>query len=297
MTGFGDASAQHDGAHFAVEVRALNNRYFKAAVRLPEELLSLEAELEAEIRKRVSRGSVTLTVHYKDTSAHAAYEINEAALKAYLQHLTAIENEVNAASGGGRQVEIDLASMLALPGVVQPPDHAELLDRCRPIVRRLLDQACAKMLAMREQEGRTLVDDLQTQRAFIVERLTGVEQRAPAVVDEYHLRLRQRVDELMAKAKLKLGENDLIREVAIYAERCDISEEISRLKAHLQLLDHVLSTDDDEPTGRKLDFIAQELLREANTIGSKSNDAQIARTVVEIKGAIDRIKEQVQNVE
>ncbi len=124
-----------------------------------------------------------------------------------------------------------------------------------------------------------------------------IEKMAPTVIEEYHQRLRQRIDELLARAELKVVEQDLIREVAVFAERTDIAEEVSRLGAHLEQMQQIVAAPEDEPTGRTLDFLAQELLREANTIASKSNDAAISRAIVEVKGAIDRIKEQAQNIE
>ncbi|MBI1368457.1 MAG: YicC family protein [Planctomycetes bacterium] len=292
MTGYGDASADRDGVHYTVEMRSVNNRYLKATIRLPDQLLGLEPELDAEVRKRITRGSVTLTVAFKDTSAKAAYAINEAALKEYLSHLQTIEQSVTDGS-----VTIDLGSMLALPGIVQQPDQSALLQSCRPVVHELMDKACEKMCRMRQAEGEGLAADLVAHIKEIITRLEQVVERAPLVVHEYHQRLRSRIDELTAQAKLKLNEVDLIREVALFAERCDISEEIQRLRAHLEQFQEILTRGDDKPAGRTLDFISQELLREANTIASKSNDALITRTIVEVKGAIDRIKEQVQNVE
>jgi len=297
MTGFGDASAQRDGVHFAVELRSVNNRYFKAAIRLPDELAALEPQLESQLRKRVSRGSLTLTVSFKDTSASAAQEINEAALRRYLQHLEHVERQAMASGNGPRQVTIDLAGLLSLPGVVQPPTHLELTDRVAPIIAELAANACERMLAMRQSEGRALVEELLRQRSYIEERLEQVARRAPCVVQEYHQRLQGRVQELLSKAQLHLDEQDLAREVAIYAERCDIAEELQRLRTHLEQFGEILHQASGEPAGRTLDFLAQELLREANTIASKSNDSTIARVIVEIKGAIDRIKEQVQNIE
>lgn len=293
MTGFGDASTQRDGVHFAVELRSVNNRYFKATIRLPDELLTLEPELEQAVRKRITRGSVTLTVSLKDTSATAAYQINEAALRAYLSHLQTVEQ-----STADGSVTIDLGSLLALPGIVQPPDQSGLVERSRSVIYELLDKACSKMCAMRDAEGEGLAADLRQHIATINTHLDVIAERSPNVVNEYHQRLRARIDELMAQAKLKLNETDLVREVALFADRCDISEEIQRLRAHLVQFDQTLErSDDDRPAGRTLDFIAQELLREANTIASKSNDAAITHRVVEVKGAIDRIKEQVQNAE
>ncbi len=296
MTGFGDAACVMDGVAWSAELRSLNNRYFKSTIRLPEQLAALEPELESQLRARISRGSLSLTINFKDTSATAAYEINEAALQRYLAHLEIIEKQAKREVGESG-VTIDLGSLLALPGIVQQPDQTELLHRARPVLRELVNRAVDKMLGMRECEGKGLADDLSQHCRFILERLSTIQERAPLVVEEYHVRLRARVDQLLARAKLQLEESDLMKEVAIYAERCDISEECQRLRAHLEQVQQIVGQDNPEPAGRTLDFITQELLREANTIASKSNDAQIARTIVEIKGAIDRMKEQVQNVE
>jgi uncharacterized protein (TIGR00255 family) len=279
-----------------VELRSLNNRYFKSTIRLPDQLAALEPELESQLRNRINRGSVSLSVSYKDTSAAAAYEINEAALERYLSHLEIIEKRAKREVGESG-VTIDLGSLLALPGIVQQPDQTELLQRARPVVRELVEKAIEKMLTMRDAEGGGLAADLQHHCRFIMERLGQIQERAPLVVEEYHVRLRNRVDMLLARAKLELEAQDLMKEVAIYAERCDISEECQRLRAHLEQVQQIVGNATPEPAGRTLDFISQELLREANTIASKSNDAAIARMTVEIKGAIDRLKEQVQNVE
>jgi uncharacterized protein (TIGR00255 family) len=293
MTGFGDASAQIDGIHYAVEVRSLNNRYFKSTIRLPEQIAGLEAELEALLRRLLHRGSITLIVKTRLSDALATQRVNDSALLNYLDHLATIRQKLNQ----DQSIHIDLTSLLALPGVLQPSEDEEsLLARARPNVLRLVEQACNKLHAMRQVEGRTIADDLLQQRTLILERLEGVAARAPKVVEEYHVRLRQRVDDLLARAALKVSETDLLREVALFAERADIAEEVSRLAGHLDQFGTIIGSADQNPAGRTLDFLAQELLREANTIASKSNDVQIARAIVEVKGAIDRIKEQVQNV-
>ena len=285
MTGFGDASAEEQGIHFAVEIRSLNNRYFKAGIRLPEEIAALEPELDSLLRKRFSRGSVTLNVGLHFTSDDAAYEVNEAALRKYFQQVKHVD------------ASVELGSLMALPGVIQPPRTTQLVEKCRPILKRLVDQACAKLQAMRETEGRGLADDLIRHKAFIAERVVVIADRAPVVVEEYQKRLETRMESMLRQAKLEVDKVDLLKEVAVFAERCDISEEAQRITAHLDQFEQIITRGDGEPAGRTLDFLAQELLREANTIASKSNDAQISRVSVEIKGAIDRIKEQVQNVE
>lgn len=293
MTGYGDAAAQEGDLHYHVELRSLNNKYFKAVIRLPEPIAGLESELEARLRSRVHRGSFTLTVKLKFSDAHAASRVNDAALLNYLTHLETIHAKI-----ADQAVHIDLTQLLALPGVLQPSeDDEDLMERARPVLLRLVDEAAKRLTTMRVTEGKALAEDLLKQRDVIRNRLELIRQRAPFVVDEYHQRLRARIDQLMARAELKLNETDLIREVAVFADRADISEELQRVAGHLQQFEQIICGGDNEPAGRTLDFLAQELLRESNTIGSKSNDATISKAVVELKSAIDRIKEQVQNVE
>lgn len=285
MTGFGDASTEVDGIHFAVELRTLNNRYFKANIRLPEEIAALEAELDSLLRKRLSRGSVTLNVNLRFTSAEAAYEINEAALRKYYDQAKHID------------ASVELGSLMSLPGVIQPPASSDLVDKCREVLPDLAAEACDKLQAMRATEGKGLADDLLKHLKIIAERVDIIAERAPTVVSEYQARLENRMEAMLKQAKLEMDKVDLLKEVAIFAERSDIAEETQRIKAHLDQFERIVTGGNGEPAGRTLDFIAQELLREANTIASKSNDAQISKVSVEIKGAIDRIKEQVQNVE
>ena len=223
--------------------------------------------------------------------------MNDEALLNYVNHLETIHKKVTASYGDPR-LNIDLTALLGLPGVLQPAqDQAQMLAQARPVVLALVEKAADRLLAMRVVEGDALAEDLARQRATIRQRLALIAQRTSVVVEEYHQRLRARIDELMARAQLKITEPDLIREVAIFAERSDISEEVNRLAGHLEQFEQIVGADKGEPAGRTLDFLTQEMLREANTIASKSNDVQIARAIVDVKGAIDRIKEQVQNVE
>jgi len=292
MTGYGDASAHIDGCHYFVEVRSLNNKYFKANIRLAEEFQGMEAEFEAKLRERLSRGTVTVTARCSQDSAAAAYAINLGALQSYL---SALKQLPDVQSG---LLTLDAASLLSLPGVMQPPPNEDArVKRVRDAFAKLLDVAVQTLLAMREREGTVLVADLESNRQVIAERLADVAERAPGVVLEYQSRLKLRVESAIREAQLSIEPGDLVREVAIYAERTDIAEEIKRLSAHLDQFKDMLSRRDGKPLGRTLDFLAQEMLREANTIASKSPDAAIARHAVEIKGAIDRIKEQAQNIE
>jgi uncharacterized protein (TIGR00255 family) len=293
MTGFGEASAGANGIGFSLELRSLNNKFFKLSCRLPEELTGLEAELEQALRKGVARGSFVLTMKLKIDDERAASGINENVLLSYLGHLETVRSKVH-----DHAVNIDLTQLLALPGVLQPAvDEGKIIEEARPIVKDLLDQALDKLKQMRTVEGVSLAEDLSKQLNVILDRLAVIQTRAPHVIDEYHDKLSKRVGELLAKAELKVSEPDLLKEVAIFADRADIAEEITRLGGHVDQFREVLAAKADEPAGRTLDFLAQEMLRESNTIGSKCNDAQISRCVVELKSAIDRIKEQVQNVE
>lgn len=292
MTGYGEASAHVDGTHYFVQVRSLNGKHFKATVRLQEEFESLEAELEAQLRRHISRGSVTLKASCTDDTEQAAREINCKALDKYVEQLSQSKH-----IGSGR-VAIELGSLLELPGVIQPPgDEGARIGRVRQVFARLTDEACRSLLKMRASEGEMLAKDLNQQLALIGRHLAEVRERAPEVVRDYETRLRARMDELLAGSAAAGQTVEIIREVASYAERTDIAEEITRLGGHLEQFERLIEQGDDAPVGRTLDFMSQELLREANTMSSKSMDTRISRSIVEIKGAIDRIKEQVQNVE
>jgi uncharacterized protein (TIGR00255 family) len=289
MTGFGDAVAEKDGTHYAVEIRSLNNRFFKAVIKLPDVVSGLEPELETLLREQLGRGSVTYILKMRSESAEAAYKINIPALKAYVDQLQAIKNF-------NGDVKMDLGALLSLPGVCQEPrDETDEIERHGPIIRELAIKAILKLNGMRQREGESLFNDLMKHAKLISTNLAEIQKRAPFVIDEYHKRLAQRVNQLVSKAELQIHANDLYKEVAVFAERADISEEIQRLTSHMEAFESACRT--GEHPGRKLDFITQEMLREANTIASKANDGQIARHIVEIKGAIDRLKEQVQNVE
>jgi len=289
MTGFGSASGAVDGIEYAVEARSVNNRYFKASVKLPESWGELETEIEAVLRKRLSRGTVTLTVRMRIPDDQAAYRVNKAALAKYVDQLREVE------IGGNSTMRIELGSLLMLPGVCEPPPLDELVQRTHDGLMKLAGKAIDELVKMRHTEGKTIAADLLANCKVIEEQTATIAARAPQLVKDYHQRLSTRVAELVQAGNAKIDQDSLAREVAIFAERSDIAEEVARLKAHLGQFREAI--DDPEPAGRKLDFIAQEMLREANTIASKASDAQVARAVVDVKTAVDRIKEQAQNVE
>ncbi len=289
MTGFGDAAAERSGSHYSVEIRSLNNRFFKAVIKLPENVAGMEPELETILREKLGRGSITYVLKMRSEGAEAAGYINVAVLRSYLDQLKAIPELT-------QDGQIDLAALLQLPGVCdEARDQSDEIIRHGDAIRDLSRKAMDKLLAMRQREGQSLFEDLMKHGREIGADLEEISKRAPSVIDDYHRRLTQRVNLLLSKAELQVNQADLLKEVAVFAERADISEEIQRLGSHVSAFEQACRS--GEHAGRKLDFITQEMLREANTIASKANDSEIGRRVVNIKGAIDRLKEQVQNVE
>ncbi len=291
MTGFGEARIVEDGVSFVVEIRSLNNRYFKASIKVPELFQRYETEIDKQLRPRIGRGSVNYSLRIKDENPASAYTIQTELLGEYARQLQSVAGQ----DGAGH---VDLARLIEIPGVLQPPEIEEsVLAAQFEVVRRLTEEAVTSLIDMRRREGAALQNDLDIQLEEIRTRGRAMAERSPEVVVDYQKRLHVRLRQLLngtEGSNIDLKEEALCREVALFAERCDVNEEVSRIESHLEQFASLCAT--PEPTGRKLDFLAQELLREANTIGSKSNDSEIARQVVEMKAAVDRIKEQVQNV-
>lgn len=290
MTGYGGADGLLDGICYAVEIKTVNNRYLKTIIKLPEAVAFLEDDVDKLLRKSLSRGTINCVIRLKGASPSALFDIDEGALRSIVERLGAIGSSVGI---GGT---IDLASLLTLPGVVRPvlPDEEES-RKVREVVLAVAGEAIGKLQQMRDAEGQFLEADLKGNCQAMAQELDAVRQKSDGVIKEYARRLRKRVDALLAEGKLKLDEETLAREVAILADRSDISEEIARLDAHLQQFEQICETEGQ--AGRRLDFLSQEMLREANTMASKAADAEIVRRVVDMKCLIERLKEQIQNVE
>jgi len=290
MTGYGCAQGQLDGVTYIVELRSVNSRYFKSRIKLPETLVFLEEDIEKLLQDNLSRGTVNCVIRLRNAPAEALFDVDEAALARYLEILE------RAASSIDIKCPIDIAGLLALPGIVVPagadPAGAEKLkEKILAVTGEAIDQ----VRQMRAAEGAALEADLEVQCEAINRHLEQIRSRSQDVKQEYHKKLRGRVDELLADGKIKLDESTLAREVAVFADRSDVSEEIARLDSHLRRFNE--SCRADGQSGRRLDFIGQEMLREANTIASKASDTEIINHVVDMKCRIDRIKEQVQNIE
>jgi uncharacterized protein (TIGR00255 family) len=287
MTGFGSASSRSDGVALLVEVRSVNNKFYKSHIRLPDTLQALDAELDAFLSSYFVRGSVTASVKFVDNSSRAAASLNTDAIKNYIDQIRMVD----------KNLTIDAGRLLSLPGVLMHDTGEDLVVRIRPLITNLFKEACASVIEMRIREGKALEEDLALHLSKIDDHLAKVKERAPLIVSDYESRLRQRMESLLSDIGKEVTDSDLLREVAVFAERADISEEISRLGGHLAQFRELVGSDNYDPIGRTLDFLSQELLRESNTIASKCLDGDTSRRIVEIKGAIDRIKEQVQNAE
>lgn len=290
MTGYGAEQCAEHGASYTVELKSVNNRYLKLSIKIPEPLQYLENDIEKLLRKKLLRGSVTFALRVRYEKDADLRSVNLDVMQQYIDRLSSLRKPAE------MNTTIDLATLSQLPGVCDPPELDEQQrNQYRETIKQLTQQALDHLLRMRDEEGRTLYGHLEKGCEAIRKEIETIRSRAPQVIDEYHERLHSRVSMLMQQSKLQLEADALTREIAIYAERCDIEEEITRLLSHLEQFDQVCQR--GENVGRTLEFLAQELLREANTIASKSNDAAICQSVVEIKGQIDRLKEQAQNVE
>jgi uncharacterized protein (TIGR00255 family) len=290
MTGFGEARRQTAGLSVLVEVRTINNRHFKLSFRATEGYGGLEPDVEAVVRDIVRRGTVQVNLRVDRQASPEDYRVNILVLESYRSQLESFLRQQ------GSSDSVGLEALVQLPGVIDPATRANLDPRDDwPVIEDALREALAAVVKMRADEGAALLVDLSANSRLVEQCLDKVAERAPAVSHSYRERLAQRVNQSLAELNVTLQPSDLIREVSLFVDRSDISEETVRLRSHLQQYVEALNL--PESSGRKLEFIVQEMGREVNTIGSKANDAEISRHVIEIKSALERIREQIQNVE
>ena len=290
MTGHGEAHCVADGVSVAVEVRTVNSRYFKATIRAGDGLAALESRIEGMVRQHVRRGTVQVVIRLDRQPDAGDYRLNSVVLAGYRKQLEAMYDQLHIAD------TIHLEALLALPGVVNDrPVVRTDSERDWPLIEAGLHEALDGLTRMRTEEGEAMAADLRAQRESIAAQVEEIAVRAPLVVDAYRDRLTDRLKQLLADFDVKVDASDIVREVGIFAERSDISEELVRLRSHLDQFSGMLQSSDSN--GRKLEFLTQEMFRETNTIGSKANDAEIARHVIDIKASIERIREMIQNVE
>lgn len=289
MTGYGRGSASAGGVKAEVELTSVNRKQLEVRLSLPKSLTALESRMVELVQESISRGQVSGSVEIRvsETLREQGLQVNRRLAQAFVRELRS--------TARGLKLPDDLSAslLLNLPGVVTYSGSEEKTDVIWPVVAAALRKAISALMAMREREGLALAADIRERFVQLARWLEQIQRGALGVTNRYRTALRER----LAKAGVALDMNDpqLLKELAIFAERSDISEEITRLRSHFKQADSLLKS--SQPAGRALDFLAQEMFREINTIGSKANDAAITRDVIRFKTELERIREQVQNVE
>ena len=286
MTGYGRAMREVDGRALTIELKSVNHRFLDLAFRMPRNLMFLEDEARKRIGARLARGHVDVYMSYRNQRSDARRVCVDRAL--FDAYATALEGLQDC----GVQDDRTLMNIARMPDVLTVTEAEEDQDALRALLRETLDEALDALLVMREREGAEMKKDLAARATHIEEMTLQIEARYPQTVEEYTRRLRASIEELIGHS---VDETRLLTEVAVMADRSAIAEETVRLKAHIAQLRECLEK--DEPVGRRIDFLVQELNREVNTISSKSQDVPITQLVVSMKAEIEKLREQLQNIE
>jgi len=288
MTGYGRVEAIYDGRNIVVEAKSVNHRFLEIALRLPAALYPLEMEYKKKIGERFKRGRIDVSIRLEGEGAdNFKVNLNMEVARAYYDTLTRLKNEFDI------QEPVSLRTLISFRDIFTPPAETQLETDFLNQVEVNLQEALSMLVNMRQDEGIALFSDMQMRLRAIGETIETIRLRAPQIVLEYQKRLSDRIKELTAGFDLDAAR--LAQEVAMMADRCDITEEIVRMHSHIGQFEALLQSDEAE--GRKIDFLLQEMNREINTIGSKGNDAEIARQVIEAKSELGKLREQAQNIE
>ncbi len=292
MTGFGEARTQTETLKVGIEVRSVNNRHLKVTVRGSDPYPMFEAELEKVVRRRVRRGTITINIRVERQSKPLELALNTTILTSYLQQIRAA-----CEAAGVAEYSAPLSmGVLSLPGVApESRSHGSPPADEWPVVEKTLEHALVQLDEMRREEGQAMANELLTLHTYIVAQLDAIRVLLPTVTSDYRTRILDRVRQAVTEAGVVLHGDHLIREVALFADRTDVSEEVLRLSAHLDQFADLVRKGDE--AGRKLEFVIQEMGRETNTLGSKAGDVTISRHVFEIKASLEKVRELVQNVE
>jgi uncharacterized protein (TIGR00255 family) len=290
MTGYARVSARQGSRSLTIEITAVNNRFLKLHYRLPDHLQPLRSRFEAAIKEQVARGALTVAVQHDAPETAFGVTFRHDLARHYVETLRAFSREV------GLAPPPDLGFLPGLPGVFQDREVAPLPDKDEvAFVMTTLDRALATLVADRRREGRRLVQDVKKRLRGIRSELKAIGKLAPAVVQIFSRRLQERMNEMLAGSGYTARPEDILREVAIQAERVDVTEEIIRLESHLDHLASILREGGE--CGKRLEFLLQEIHREVNTIGSKAGTTDISPRVVAAKAEVEKIREQIQNLE
>ena len=290
MTGYGRGESARDGFKITVELSAVNRRQPEISVNLPRELEMLESPVRDAINAQVARGRVTarIGIHAADGKSSARAHINLPLAKAYATELSRLAKSLKISG------EVSLDQILRAPGVFQTDEELVDAESIWPVVEKALKQALAALVKMREREGAHLAEDLALRIGVMRQSAGKIQKQSPETAENYRKHLLERIKSAGIEA-IAPDDERLLKEVVVFADRSDITEELTRLQSHFQQFEDCRKS--KEPVGRTLDFLAQEMNREVNTIGSKANDAVISREVVTLKAELERFREQAQNVE
>ncbi len=288
MTGYGRGEIEENGIRVSAEIKSVNNRFLEVAVKLPRFLAPLEGDVRAAVQKRLSRGRIFVDICWDEPGGPAeTVVLDESAADVYYKLLQSLKQRF------GLSGEVDLATLASLPDLLKKEVREWEPSRALPLVREALDVALDDLVEMKAREGAALAEDLRARLSLMLTRLEAIEKRAPERVEELRARLSKRLKELGGTGEY--DEELLAREVVIFAERTDYTEECVRFGIHCRnFIDYLES---GGAVGRKLNFLLQELGREANTIGAKAGDAHVSESVVLIKEELEKVREQVQNIE
>lgn len=295
MTGFGRGEYEDDSFSITVEMKTVNHRYNEVAIRLPRFLNPLEDRIRKTILKTVNRGRIDVFINADYTSSdNCSLKVDKNLAAAYHKALQEV-GEAIGASDVTINGAVELLHIARCPEVINVKEGFFDVETVWPKVQQAVEQAVANLVAMREAEGGNIYGDFIYRADLIAAKLAEIEERSPKVVEEYQARLSERLNNLLEEHNIAVEPERLLQEVAIFADRTSITEEIVRLKSHIKQFKIIIAS--DQPVGRKLDFLIQEFNREANTIASKANDYTLAQIVVDVKAEIEKIREQIQNIE
>lgn len=288
MTGFGRGEHREGGKEFLVEIKSVNHRYSDIYVKMPRQLSFLEDKVRELVGKNISRGKIDVYISYENRDENSKSVVfDETLTKAYINAVEMLRDKY------GLKDDISVSLIAGFPDVLTVDKQEEDAEKLWQLLKVAVENALQSLIRMREIEGEQLKNSIHEKADFIETVMKEIILRAPAVVTEYKQKLETRIKELLEQQVI--DESRLAMEVAVFADRCSIDEEIVRLGSHINQMRETLEK--QQPVGRKLDFLIQEMNREINTIGSKANDLAITRHVVEIKSELEKVREQIQNIE
>lgn len=295
MTGFGRGEYEDDNFSITIEMKAVNHRYNEVSIRLPRFMNPVEDRIRKTILKVINRGRIDVFINADyTTSDNATLKVDSKLAAAYHKALLDIAAAIGAEKFNMNEA-VEVMNIARFDDVINVKEGFFDVESVWPKIETALNQALNNLVAMRETEGGNIYGDFIYRADLIAEKLALVEERSALIVDDYQAKLTERMNNILAEHNIVVDQDRLLQEVAFFADRSNITEEIVRLKSHIKQFKNILAS--DKPVGRKLDFLIQEFNREANTIASKANDYTLAQIVVEIKAEIEKIREQIQNIE